>query len=107
MDESVLRRSVAEYVGTFTLIFIGGGAGIGVLLLAAIPNHVEAVTALLIFALFTAISMALVSTAFGYTISRGPILARFARVAPVLGVVSLAFGAWYALGAVNAVPYVF
>ena len=28
MDESVLRRGVAEYVGTFTLIFIGGGAGI-------------------------------------------------------------------------------
>ena len=28
MDEDVLRRSVAEYVGTFTLIFIGGGAGI-------------------------------------------------------------------------------
>ena len=28
MDESILRRSVAEYVGTFTLIFIGGGAGI-------------------------------------------------------------------------------
>src|SRR5260221_14318403 len=28
MDEDVLRRSVAEFVGTFTLIFIGGGAGI-------------------------------------------------------------------------------
>jgi aquaporin TIP len=28
VDEDVLRRSVAEYVGTFTLIFIGGGAGI-------------------------------------------------------------------------------
>src|SRR5205814_799844 len=28
MEESVLRRSVAEFVGTFTLIFIGGGAGI-------------------------------------------------------------------------------
>src|ERR1700688_1670478 len=28
VDETVLRRGVAEYVGTFTLIFIGGGAGI-------------------------------------------------------------------------------
>jgi aquaporin TIP len=28
VDESLLRRSVAEFVGTFTLIFIGGGAGI-------------------------------------------------------------------------------
>jgi aquaporin Z len=28
VDESVLRRSVAEFVGAFTLIFIGGGAGI-------------------------------------------------------------------------------
>src|SRR5581483_10586760 len=28
MDVDYLRRGVAEYVGTFTLIFIGGGAGI-------------------------------------------------------------------------------
>jgi aquaporin TIP len=28
MEESVLRRGVAEFVGTFALIFIGGGAGI-------------------------------------------------------------------------------
>ena len=28
MDESFLRRGVAEFVGTFTLIFVGGGAGI-------------------------------------------------------------------------------
>jgi aquaporin Z len=28
MEESVFRRSIAELVGTFTLIFIGGGAGI-------------------------------------------------------------------------------
>ena len=51
--------------------------------------------------------MALASTAFGYGISREPVLRRFMRVAPVLGVLSLAFGAWYALGAVEAVPYVF
>ena len=28
MDQDPLRRGIAEYVGTFTLIFIGGGAGI-------------------------------------------------------------------------------
>jgi aquaporin TIP len=28
VDQDVLRRSVAEFVGAFTLIFIGGGAGI-------------------------------------------------------------------------------
>jgi MIP family channel proteins len=28
MDQDTLRRAVAEFVGTFTLIFIGGGAGI-------------------------------------------------------------------------------
>jgi aquaporin Z len=28
MDESVFRRGVAEFVGAFTLIFIGGGAGV-------------------------------------------------------------------------------
>jgi MIP family channel proteins len=28
MDQDILRRGVAEFVGTFTLIFIGGGAGV-------------------------------------------------------------------------------
>jgi len=28
MDESIGRRSIAEFIGTFTLVFIGGGAGI-------------------------------------------------------------------------------
>src|SRR5438445_481227 len=28
MDANMLRRCVAEFIGTFTLIFIGGGAGI-------------------------------------------------------------------------------
>jgi MIP family channel proteins len=30
MNEDMVRRGVAEFVGTFTLIFIGGGAGIAV-----------------------------------------------------------------------------
>src|SRR6478735_12527472 len=28
MGEDALRRGIAEFIGTFTLIFIGGGAGI-------------------------------------------------------------------------------
>jgi hypothetical protein len=35
------------------------------------------------------------------------VLRRFVAVAPLLGVLSLAFGIWYALGAVEAVPYYF
>jgi hypothetical protein len=100
-------RSRRAAYGSGVLHGSGGSAGVGLLLLAAIPDHVEAVVALVVFASFTAISMALASTAFGYGISRGPVLRRFLHVAPGLGFVSLAFGAWYALGALEAVPYVF
>jgi high-affinity nickel permease len=86
---------------------MGGSAGVGVLLLAAIPDHVEAIAALALFAFFTAVSMALASSTFGYAMTRGPVLNRFATIAPALGALSLAFGVWYALGAINAVPYVF
>lgn len=86
---------------------MGGSAGVGVLLLAAIPNQVEAVVALALFAAFTAVSMAFASSTFGYALSRGPVVRRFAQVAPALGALSLAFGIWYSLGALNAVPYVF
>jgi cytochrome c biogenesis protein CcdA len=86
---------------------IGGSAGVGVLLLAAIPNHAEAVLALALFATFTAVSMALASSTFGYALTQPRVLRRFATVAPALGTLSLAFGVWYALGALNAVPYVF
>src|SRR4051794_18655911 len=86
---------------------IGGSAGVGVLLLAAIPDRAEAIAALALFAAFTAVSMAIASTTFGYALSRGPVLRRFAQVAPALGVLSLVFGVWYSLGALNAVPYLF
>ena len=86
---------------------MGGSAGVGVLLLAAIPDRVEAIAALALFAAFTAISMALASSTFGYALTRPPVLRRFATVAPALGALSLAFGLWYSLGALNAVPYFF
>jgi hypothetical protein len=100
-------RSPLQAYGIGLIHGMGGSAGVGVLLLAAIPSHAVALTALAVFALFTAISMALASTTFGWTMSRGAVLARFTTVAPALGALSLAFGAWYSLGALNAVPYYF
>jgi high-affinity nickel permease len=86
---------------------MGGSAGVGVLLLAAIPDHVEGALALVLFAVLTAVSMAIASTSLGYTLARGPVARRFASVAPVLGALSLGFGCWYALGALEALPYYF
>lgn len=86
---------------------MGGTAGVGLLLLAAIRSHLLAVTALALFAVCTAASMALLSTGFGLTLGAAGVRRSFQRIAPMLGVVSLAFGVWYALGAQGMVPYVF
>jgi hypothetical protein len=102
-----LGRSPLQAYGIGLLHGIGGSAGVGLLLLAAIPSHVEGALALVVFACFTAVSMAVASTTFGFALSRGPALRGFATVAPALGTLSLAFGAWYALGALGAVPYGF
>ena len=51
--------------------------------------------------------MAVLSTGWGAALGSRPLRRSFDRVAPVLGVVSLAFGVWYALGAQGVVPYVF
>jgi len=100
-------RTPLQAYGVGLVHGMGGSAGVGVLLLAAIPNHVEAILALALFATFTAVSMAIASSTFGYALTRPPVLRRFATIAPALGTLSLAFGVWYSLGALNAVPYVF
>jgi hypothetical protein len=100
-------RSPMQAYGIGLVHGIGGSAGVGVLLLASIPDHVEAVAALGLFASFTAVSMSLASTSFGWVLSRGTVQRSYLSVAPALGALSLAFGVWYALGAVQAVPYVF
>jgi ABC-type nickel/cobalt efflux system permease component RcnA len=83
---------------------IGGSAGVGVLLVGAIPERVEAVVALLVFAAATAVSMALVSSGFGYLLTRDAVSRRFAPLVPVFASVSLAFGAWYFWNALQGVP---
>jgi hypothetical protein len=106
-DAAPLRtRSPFVAYGIGLVHGVGGSAGVGVLLLAAIPDHVEAVAALAVFATFTAVSMAIASTSVGWALSRGTLRRAAPALAPALAVASLAFGLWYALGAVEAVPYV-
>ena len=78
---------------------LGGSAGVGVLLGATIDSTSVAVAALAIFAVFTAVSMTSLTTGFGLTLASRPVRKEFDRLAPVLGVASLAFGLWYASAA--------
>ena len=86
---------------------LGGSAGVGILLIASIPSHALGVVALAVFAVGTAVSMGLLSSGLGLTLSSAPVQRSFHRLAPVLGAVSLAFGLWYALGAQGLLPYYF
>lgn len=101
-----LRTPLSSY-GVGLIHGVGGSGGLTLLLLSTISDKTEAAGALLVFAAGTAISMALLSTAFGLAIAGGPVARNFERVAPVLGVLSMAFGAWYALGALGVIVYPF
>jgi high-affinity nickel permease len=104
---TVRTRSPLQAYGIGLVHGMGGSAGVGILLLAAIHSRPIAVVALGLFALFTAVSMSLVSTGFGLTLSSSRARRSFHRIAPALGGVSLLFGVWYALGALAVAPYVF
>ncbi len=101
-----LRTPLSAY-GVGLVHGIGGSGGLTLLLLSTIPDPAGAAGALLIFAAGTAVSMALLSTAFGLAIATGPIRRNFERVAPLLGVLAAAFGVWYAAGALGIVAYPF
>jgi high-affinity nickel permease len=103
----VPQRTPLSSYGVGLVHGIGGSGGLTLLLLSTISDKAQATGALLLFAAGTTVSMALLSTAFGLVIADGPIARNVERVAPVLGVLSMAFGAWYALGALGAVVYPF
>lgn len=104
------RHPVRTPLGAFGIGLVhgmGGSAGVGVLLLAAIPSESLAVLALAVLAVFTAVSMTIVTTGFGLALS-GPRAQNAAvSVAPALGVASLAFGFWYAAAVWSLAPYPF
>jgi cytochrome c biogenesis protein CcdA len=86
---------------------IGGSAGAGLLLISAMPGKAEAVAALFLFAGGTAVSMAIASAAFGGVLGRDRLRRRLESLVPAFGAFGLLFGVWYALGALESVPYVF
>ena len=94
-----LGRSPLAAFGIGMVHGIGGSAGVGILVVGAASSQVTAVVALVLFAAATAVSMAVVSSSFGYALARGPVARRAGSLIPVLALASLAFGAWYALDA--------
>jgi ABC-type nickel/cobalt efflux system permease component RcnA len=98
-------RSPLQAFGIGLVHGMGGSAGVGVLLLASIHDRVIAVAALGLFAFCTALSMAALSTGFGFTLGRAPAAGMLQRLAPVLALASFSFGLWYALGALELAPY--
>ena len=86
---------------------IGGSAGVGVLIVASVESTALAVVSLALLAVFTAVSMWIVSNGFGRTLARGPVRTASNGIAPALGVASLAFGVWYGTAAWALAPYPF
>ncbi len=86
---------------------MAGSAGVGVLVLASVRTTGLAVISLALLAVFTAVSMSLLSSGFGSLLGSRVARAAFGRVAPALGGASLAFGVWYATAAWSLAPYPF
>jgi ABC-type nickel/cobalt efflux system permease component RcnA len=100
-------RTPAGALGVGLVHGMGGSAGVGLLLLAAIPSETVAIVSLLLLALFTAVSMTVVTVGFGFTLGARPVAAASNVLVPVLGGLSLAFGVWYAAAAWTLAPYPF
>lgn len=96
-----LGRSPLAAFGIGLVHGAGGSAAVGVLLVGAMSGRAEGVVALVLFAAATAVSMALVSSAFGYALTRGPVAHRLAGLVPVFGLGGLVFGVWYAFDALG------
>jgi ABC-type nickel/cobalt efflux system permease component RcnA len=107
-SHATIDRSLLSSYGVGLVHGIGGSGGLTLLLLSTFfDDKAQAAGVLLIFAAGTAVSMALLSIAFGLAIAGGPIGRNVGRVAPVLGVSGMAFGAWYAFGALGLAGYPF
>jgi high-affinity nickel-transport protein len=104
------HHAVRTPAGAFAVGLVhgmGGSAGVGVLLLATIPSEPVAVAALVLLALFTAVSMTVVTIGFGLTLGTRRVAAVAGTAIPLVGALSLAFGLWYAAATWALAPYPF
>ncbi len=98
-------RTRAAAYGIGLVHGMGGSAGLGLLLLASISDHVLAVTALVLFASCAALSMTVVSAVFAVAVDGPSAVVAIRRAAPALACASAAIGCWYVAGALSIVPY--
>ncbi|HYM44662.1 MAG TPA: hypothetical protein VES65_00675 [Solirubrobacteraceae bacterium] len=92
-------RSLREAYAVGAVHGAGGSAGIGLLIIAAIPDHGVALAGLAVFAISTALAMSVVAAGLGRSLRALP-----AR--PAGGFVC-AFGLWYLVAAAVGAPYPF
>lgn len=97
-----LGRTPRAAFGIGLLHGTGGSAGVSLLIVGSVAGQPDvAALCLLVLAGGAALSMALLSAAFGYALAKGALIQRVAAATPLLGVGGLLFGLWYALAALN------
>jgi ABC-type nickel/cobalt efflux system permease component RcnA len=87
------RRTPHQSFGIGTLHGLAGSGAVVVLLIAAVPDRLQAAAALAVFAPATMLSMTAFTGAFAWVLGRS---AYRAALVPALGAFGLLFGLWYA-----------
>ena len=109
-EQTHLHLPARTRLGAFGIGLVhgmGGSAGVGLLIVASVHSTALAVVSLSVLAVFTAVSMTMLSTGLGLTLFTRPVGAAFGGIAPALGAWSLVFGLWYATAAWSLAPYPF
>lgn len=92
-------RSLREAYAVGVVHGAGGSAAIGLLIIAAIPDHGVALAGLLVFSISTMFAMGAVAAGLGRTLRAVP--------SGAMGGVVCAFGLWYVAAAAVGAPYPF
>jgi ABC-type nickel/cobalt efflux system permease component RcnA len=82
---------------------VAGSGAVSVMLIAAVPNRAVAALALVVLVAGCALSMTVLSAAFGRLFTVQVARRRFAAAIPTLAATALLFGAWYAVTALSGV----